>query len=752
VRDVHVNSTLEAIEIFPWSENFATGIPLIDQQHRRLIDLLNGLVGRIAYQSDGAEVEEILEELRNYAVTHFRDEEAIWHKHFKDDAWEQWHRDAHSDFSTKISEMLAQASDRPAEHILDEIVTFLTHWLALHIIEGDKRLAKVVLSLPSGISLERAKELANLEMSGATRVLIDTVMSMYDKLANRTVHLSAEIQRRVKAEAKLEAMQKELIQAKDEAVAASRAKSSFLSTMSHEIRTPLNAVLGLAQIGCRETDDANARKYFEEMMDSGRLLLSTLNDVLDLAKIEAGKMLVAHNLVLTQRVAEQMRSVHGSHAREKGLILTLSAGSGFPECFVGDEFRICQVLSNLLDNAIKFTKHGYVTLDMAVRGDRLTFAVSDTGIGIGDEQRGRLFVPFEQAADNSPREFGGSGLGLSISHLLAELMNGNLRADSEIGVGSTFALEIPFVKVSAADALDRIQTHDLDRNKLGQQLIGWRVLVADDDAASRMIVERMLQIAGAMVECVPSGQQALDRLTADAGSEWDILVSDLRMPGLGGEELAERVWNSGLHLPVLFLTADALSSTKEMLESKPLAACLTKPVLIEELIHTIRLLSKSREAHPVDFITTTLSISGECESLQSFIETGQSTAEVLAPPISVPLVASEVDLIDWASVLKMVEGDREFAEQLIHTVLTSCADTSSNLRAAADRSDLNEIADLAHRIGGVVRNLFATNLIELSQETELAASAKMDVAYSLASQLAQEFDNFLLRLRAYRST
>ena len=239
---------MNQVEIFPWNDNFATGIEAIDVQHRRLIELLNKLVGHLAFQTEAPELNLVFDELKAYTVVHFGCEEEIWHGVFRDDSWETWHKNAHTDFITQVIQLKEQKGGKTLDEIIEEIVTFLTHWLALHILESDKRMAKVILALPTGVSLQRAKEMANEEMAGATRQLIDTVMGMYDRLAHRTLQLTREINKRIKAEQELERTQVELRRLKDQAVASNMAKSEFLANMSHEIRTPLNAITGMAHL------------------------------------------------------------------------------------------------------------------------------------------------------------------------------------------------------------------------------------------------------------------------------------------------------------------------------------------------------------------------------------------------------------------------------------------------------------------------------------------------------------------------
>jgi hemerythrin-like metal-binding protein len=182
------------------------------------VELLNTLVGHLAFQLESPAVEQIFDELKNYTVLHFTTEEAIWRQYFNNDPWEKWHKDAHADFVAKVLDLKKNEANQSLDEVIEGIVSFLTHWLALHIIESDRRMAKVVLALPSGISLERAKEMANNEMSGATRVLIDTVMGMYDKLANRTIQMTREINIRIKAEAALQQAQTDMEALRDHAV------------------------------------------------------------------------------------------------------------------------------------------------------------------------------------------------------------------------------------------------------------------------------------------------------------------------------------------------------------------------------------------------------------------------------------------------------------------------------------------------------------------------------------------------------
>ena len=309
------------IEIFPWNENFATGVEEIDTQHRQLVNLLNRLVEHLAFQADAPALNDVFEELKNYTVVHFTSEEKIWHEYFANDPWEEWHKNAHTDFITTVLELKAKETSDTTDQVIEEIVSFLTHWLALHIIESDKRMAKVVLALPTGISLERAKEMANHEMAGATRVLIDTVMGMYDKLATRTIQMTREISRRKKVEAELQLAHAELTRLRDEAVQANQAKSAFLANMSHEIRTPMNAIIGMSKLALKSSEASRQKNYLEKVHASAISLLGIINDILDFSKIEAGKLSLEQTRFSLAEVMDTLSSLIAYKAQEKGLEL-----------------------------------------------------------------------------------------------------------------------------------------------------------------------------------------------------------------------------------------------------------------------------------------------------------------------------------------------------------------------------------------------------------------------------------------------
>ena len=299
--------------------------------------------------------------------------------------------------------------------VLAGITSFLTHWLAYHILDNDKRLAKVVRGIEDGQTLDEAKQAAEQHMAGATKVLIDTLMNMSDCLAQRTVQLVREINTRRELEEELKT--------------ANRAKSAFLANISHEIRTPMNTIVGMTHLlqkkGSLSDDQDDKLGRISMAADH---LMSIVNDVLDLSKIEAGKVELERAEFRCTDFIARVTQLVADRIHDKGLRFVVDTGC-LPYVLIGDETRLCQILLNFLSNAVKFTSVGEITLRASIVEDDgesllLRFAVDDTGIGIDLAQHNRLFELFEQADGSTTRRYGGTGLGLAITRQLARLMRG----------------------------------------------------------------------------------------------------------------------------------------------------------------------------------------------------------------------------------------------------------------------------------------------------------------------------------------
>ncbi len=373
-----------------------------------------------------------------------------------------------------------------------------------------------------------------------------------------------------------------------EANAANAAKSEFLAHMSHEIRTPLNAVLGLAQLLEREPLEDSQHRMVQRIEDAGENLLGIIDDILDLSKIEAGRLRIERgNLDLADHLAK-IEGLMGIAARGKGLTLRLVPPAEPLGILVGDGLRLKQVLVNLLGNAIKFTHRGEVSLlvhPVAVSDTsiRLIFEVRDTGIGIEPEALKRLFTPFTQANHGTTRKYGGTGLGLAISKQLVELMGGTIGAVSLPGQGSTFWFELPFDRV-APDEADLMPGLELEA-VAGSRLADRHILVVDDSDINREVVGQALALEGAQVHLAVDGQEALEILRRDPQA-FDAVLMDVQMPvmdGLNATRLIRR--ELGLTaLPIIALTAGVLPWQQEEARRAGCSDILTKPVKLKAMV------------------------------------------------------------------------------------------------------------------------------------------------------------------------
>ncbi|MCO4745900.1 MAG: response regulator [Proteobacteria bacterium] len=335
------------------------------------------------------------------------------------------------------------------------------------------------------------------------------------------------------------------------AEAASEAKTRFLATMSHEIRTPMNGALGMIYLALRTDLTARQRRYLEQAQSSAKALLILIDEVLDVSKIEAGRVVLEDVDFDVEEVLRELGVLYGTRAGDKGLELLFHTVS-MPMRFRGDPVRLRQVLANLVDNALKFTESGEIIVGVALLQSaddryRVQFSVEDTGIGLTEEQASRLFSPFVQADDSTTRRYGGSGLGLSICRGLVELMDGSIDVRSKPGVGSTFRFDISLA------APGELQPH-------GVMLDGMRVLVVDDNEVAREVMSGMLSSFGVDAVVVSSGEAALDAVhDTPAGAGFDLVLMDWKMPGMDGVEAtaAIRADNRLDSLPVVLVTAHA---------------------------------------------------------------------------------------------------------------------------------------------------------------------------------------------------
>ncbi len=385
---------------------------------------------------------------------------------------------------------------------------------------------------------------------------------------------------------RMEASRQEALRMKADAEAANRAKTDFLAVMSHEIRTPMNAVLGAADLLARTRLDADQRNLLAMLSDGGTVLMQVLDDVLDLSKIEAGKLAIDPSDVDLREFIQRYCRLWEPRALEKGLGFRLELAADLPPHVRIDASRTGQILFNLLSNALKFTSRGEVVLSVsatpgAEREVELAMAVRDTGVGMDGDALGRIFGAFEQADTSTSRSYGGTGLGLAISQKLAAMMGGHIGVGSAPGEGSTFTLFLP-ARLGAAP----VDGHE-DAQAASEPVRGLRILVAEDHPANQRIIALFLRPLEAEVTVVANGREALEAL---ATAPFDVVLMDMQMPEIDGVEATRRLRASrGLNanVPVIALTANVMESHRRESAEAGMDAFVTKPIDARLLLATV---------------------------------------------------------------------------------------------------------------------------------------------------------------------
>ena len=363
----------------------------------------------------------------------------------------------------------------------------------------------------------------------------------------------------------------------------SKAKSDFLSSMSHEIRTPMNAIMGMTAIALRSDElSADTRDCLNKIDSSSKYLLELINDILDMSRIESGKITVENAYLNMNDVIGQADVINRSRIEEKGNRFTVDCRISEPY-LIGDSMKLRQVLVNILGNAAKFTENGSITLSVTQEKKKnsdmtfVRFSVRDTGIGISDENLSRIFNAFEQADASTSRKFGGTGLGLSISSSYVRLMGGRLEVKSELGKGSEFYFTLPMRKASPSEIPDSTV-----KNTVSIDFTSKRVLLAEDDELNTEIAKTLLEADGLIVETAADGKEALDMYLASGDGYYDVILMDIRMPVMDGLEAAKQIRRSdrktAASVPIIAMTANAFDEDMKKSVECGMNGHLSKPI------------------------------------------------------------------------------------------------------------------------------------------------------------------------------
>ena len=482
--------------------------------------------------------------------------------------------------------------------------------------------------------------------------------------------------------------EEELKDAKIKAEAGAKAKSAFLSNMSHEIRTPMNVIMGLTNIVLQDNLSAKSRENLRTVKSATENLLGIVNDILDISKIEAGKVTLEEKDFDLFELLKDIERVFSFSTKEKKLYFNVNMADNMPKVVKGDRLRLNQILINLLGNAFKFTNEGGVTLTVSIltenayqNANMVRFVIADTGIGIPASQQKSIFESFTQAFSDKAKKIQGTGLGLAITKQLVELQNGQIYVTSELGKGSNFIIELPFLKTNNTQIITENPSNKQQQEQIS--LKGMRILLAEDNLLNQFVAKQILEEWEIVLEIANTGVEVLEKM---AKQDFDLILMDLQMPEMDGFEATEYIRTKlsapENSIPIIALTADAFQDTRQKALEIGMNAVVTKPFQTEELFSAI-----------AQFATQTVQI----PQIQPITpqETIQKTSDLTS---NLRQNDTQTQQIDINHLNKLLNNDNKALKQLFKIFTENFSVDIKMLKKAQESQDLPKLESLAHKL------------------------------------------------------
>ncbi|HEV7967150.1 MAG TPA: PAS domain S-box protein [Candidatus Acidoferrales bacterium] len=546
-------------------------------------------------------------------------------------------------------------------------------------------------NMQTHLSAPLTREITLRRMDGTPIICIDNSNAVGDAFGRMIRHQGTLVDITVRKRS-----EEELQKAKEAAEAANTAKSAFLAHMSHEIRTPMNAVIGMTELALDTDLTLEQREYLAVVREAGKSLLRLINDILDFSKIEAGKLELDCTDFSLRHGVNEMVKILGVRARQKGLELSIQIPPEVPDLLMGDPGRLSQVLSNLVDNAIKFTERGSVVLKIERNSESeqdvsLHFSVADSGIGIPHEKQELIFEAFAQADNSTTRKYGGTGLGLSISLRLVRLMSGKIWVESEANRGSAFHFTARFriqkqpaqrASLQGSGSISALLASPRPLREGRQEL---RILLVEDNTINQILARRLIRMRGDHIVVANSGREALAALE---NARFDLILMDVQMPEMSGVEVTAAIRRketaTSEHIPIIAMTASAMKDDRERCLEAGMDAYISKPIERETLFETIdNLTGYTKEAK-------------------------RGNAEVRnCDPV-----------FDVGAVLDSLNGDSDLLREVAGIFLAQSPKYVEKIRGAVSDQNAKVLERAAHAFKGLAANLLAQGVVGAASRLE----------------------------------